>query len=232
MRFNSGAVDFYTNSSLTPGTSYTLTVISTIDASGMTINGSVKIHADNQSLTLGAGDDASIYYDGANLVVDPDVVGSGGVYIAGRLLLPMGEVNYFSTTGTAISIATVSDGSTNMVLVNPTTTLANDSGFDSPSAGRLRYTGAETRMFHVACTISFAPDSANDVFVIGVAKNGTVLPTSKVLQKVSNAADTNSTAMHVMVSLSTNDYLEAYAGNVTDADDFTIKTLTLFAMGM
>ena len=156
------------------------------------------------------------------------------VYPYQRLLLPMGEVNYFSTTGTAVVIAAQSDGSTNMVVVAPATTLANDMEFDNGGAdnGRLRYIGATTKSFHVACTISFAPATANDTFVIGIAKSGTVLATSKVLTKVTTGGDIKSTAMHVMVSLATNDYLEVYFGNTTDADDFTVYSLTLFAMGM
>lgn len=146
---------------------------------------------------------------------------------------PMGEVYYFDTTGTAVTISGTSDGSTNMVLVNPTTTLSDDShGFDSPSAGRLRYLGTKTRCFHVACTISYAAAGANDLFVFGVAKNGTVQSNSKLLTKVINAGDTRSTALHCYVEMNPNDYLELYVGNTTDADDLTIKTVNLFAMGM
>lgn len=146
----------------------------------------------------------------------------------------MGEVSYFSTTGTSISIAVQSDGSTNMVKAGPATSFSNDLEFDNGGSnnGRLRYTGTRTKMFHVACTISIAPDGANDTFVLGVAKNGTVQAASKVLQKITTANDTQSTALHLMVELSTNDYLELYVGNTTDADDLTIKTLNLFAMGM
>lgn len=152
----------------------------------------------------------------------------------GRVMVPMGDISYFSTTGTAVAIAAASDGSTNMVKVAPVTTLNADYEFDNGGAnnGRLRYTGTVTKTFHIATTISFAADSANDVFVIGVAKNGTVIAGSKVLVRVINAADTVSTALHVMVSLATNDYIELYVGNITDADDFVIKTLNIFAMGM
>jgi hypothetical protein len=87
-------------------------------------------------------------------------------------------------------------------------------------------------MFHVACTISFSAAEANDLFVFGVAKTGTVIATSKVLYKTINAGDTRSTALHVMVELGTNDYLELYVGNLTDTGDLTIKTINLFAMGM
>lgn len=152
-----------------------------------------------------------------------------------RIIVPMGEISYFDLTGTSVAIATVSDGSTNMVVVNPTTALsAGAYEFDNGGSnnGRLRYTGAITKMFHVACTISIAPASANDVFVLGVAKGGTVIASSKILQKVAVAGDTQSTALHVMAELATNEYLELYVGNTTDADDLVIKTLNLFALGM
>lgn len=174
-----------------------------------------------------ANDDASPVQ---SVVVDAN----GDTTITYRLMQPMGEVSYFSTTGTVVTIAAQSNGSTNMVVVSPASTFVNDSGFDNGGSnnGRLRYTGATTRMFHVACTISIAPAAANDTFVFGVAKNGTVVASSKVLIKATNALDARSTAMHVMVELATNDYLELYVGNTTDADDVTVLTLNLFAMGM
>lgn len=146
---------------------------------------------------------------------------------------PMGEVSYFNTTGTAIAISGTSDGSTNMVVVNPTTTLSSDThGFDSPSAGRLRYIGTKVRCFHIACSISFAAAGAADTFVFGIAKNGTVMSSCKILTRNINASDTRSTALHCYTEMNPNDYLELYVGNTTDADDVTIKTVNLFAMGM
>jgi len=151
-----------------------------------------------------------------------------------RLMLPMGEISYFDLTGTVVTITAQSDGSTNMVKAAPATTLNNDKEFDNGGAndGRLRYTGATTRTFHVACTISIAPDSANDTFVCGIAKNGTVVAASKVLMQATTASGIRSTAMHGMVSLATGDYLELYIGNTTDADDCTVHSLNIFAMGM
>lgn len=148
----------------------------------------------------------------------------------GRLLLPMGEVSYFSTTGTLITIAAQSDGSTNMVVVNPTSTLNNDMEFDNGGSnnGRLRYTGTTTKTFHVAVTMSGTPANANDVFVFGVAKNGTVQAASKVL---GSSSGTQFSSIHLMVSLATNDYLELYVGNTTAGRNFTAKSLNIFAMG-
>lgn len=164
-----------------------------------------------------------------------DAFVGGDLTPLGRLLVPMGEISYFDMTGTSVTIVTQSDGSTNMVKAAPTTALTSGGmEFDNGGAndGRLRYTGTTTRMFHVACTITISPAGANDTFVFGVAKGGTVLATSKVLLQAINASQPRSTAMHVMVEMATNDYLELYVGNTTDADDCTVHSLNLFAMGM
>jgi len=147
---------------------------------------------------------------------------------------PMGEVNYFSMTGTAVVIASQSDGSTNMVKAAPISTGNFACGFDNGGAdnGRLRYTGATTRDFHVALSWSVLGGAAPvDLLVVGVAKNGSVVAGSKVLQGVSNT-QVQGNALHVMVTLATNDYLELFFGNTTDTDDLTLYSLNIFAMGM
>lgn len=157
-----------------------------------------------------------------------------GITPIGRVILPMGELDYFNTTGTVVAIAAISDGSTNMVKVVATTTTDGEYQFDNGGAdnGRLRYTGTTTRIFHVAATISFNPAVVNETFVIGIAKNGIVQDHCKVLQKNETFVDVQSTAMHCMTELSMNDYLELYVGNMTSAGDFTIKTINMFAMGL
>jgi len=159
---------------------------------------------------------------------------TGSSYSGYNLMFPMGEVSYFSTTGTTINISGLSNGTTNMVVCNPATTFLNGMSFDNGGSnnGRLRYTGATTKMFHIACTISISPTVGSDEYVFGVAKNGTVLSSSKILQKLTSS-DFQSTAMHVMITLATNDYLELFVGNMTTSGrDVNIKSINLFAMGM
>ncbi len=51
-------------------------------SSNLTFNGTDELQlTDNTKLTLGTGNDADIYYDGTNLVIEPQVVGSGAVVI-------------------------------------------------------------------------------------------------------------------------------------------------------
>lgn len=145
-----------------------------------------------------------------------------------------GEASYFSTTGITIDIISASNGSSNMVKVAPTTTFTPFYNFDNGGSnnGRIRYIGNNTDTFHIAVTISVASTGPNDNFVYGIAKNGIVLSTSKVIQKITNSGDTKSTALHVATTMSKNDYLELYVGNLSDTDDAIVKTVNIFALGM
>lgn len=152
---------------------------------------------------------------------------------------PMGEVSYFSTTGTAINISGLSDGTTNMIVSAVSTPTATNlksmpmNEFSTNTNGRLVYDGKTTRTFHIACTISISPSTSNDQFVFGVSKNGTVVAASKIIQKSGSTTDTQSTAMHVVIVLAKGDYLELQVGNLTASGrDVNIKTLNLFALGM
>lgn len=57
----------------------------TILTGGTTSTDDISILADNKALVLGAGGDAKIYYDGADLVIKPNVVGSGEAKIDGNV---------------------------------------------------------------------------------------------------------------------------------------------------
>jgi hypothetical protein len=49
------------------------------------VNGNIQLTADNNLLKFGTGEDASITYNGTNMVIDPKVVGTGILDISGRL---------------------------------------------------------------------------------------------------------------------------------------------------
>jgi hypothetical protein len=149
---------------------------------------------------------------------------------------PMGEISYFnSSTGTPINISNQSDGSSNMKVCRPATTLLNRGEFDNGGSnnGTLRYVGKNTKTFHIACTISGTLVSGtNKTLVFGIGKNGTVQSNSKVLNRFSSANDLQSTSLHVMLTLVPNDYLEFFVGNTTDSADFSFRTFNLVAIGM
>ena len=59
--------------------------------------------ADNESLLLGTGEDASILYDGTSLVINPQLVGSGGVNITAGILFVNDTANASMTQGLTIN---------------------------------------------------------------------------------------------------------------------------------
>jgi len=161
---------------------------------------------------------------------------SGNLTPSGRVIVPMGEIGYVNMTGTLVTISALSDGSTNLVKAAPVTALsAGCFQFDNGGAdnGRLRYTGATTKMFHCAVTVSFDGEGAGtNVYVFAITKNGVAMSGCKVLQSIAAVGDIQSTALHCMAELATNDYIELYVGNTTDTDDITIKSMNIFALGM
>ena len=157
---------------------------------------------------------------------------------------PMGEVSYFDMTVTALNITIpnqyietpgalpLNDG---MVPCNPTTVFDGmPMDFDNGGSnnGTLRYIGRTPRLCHIACTISVSPATANDEFVFGVAKNGTVVTSSKIIQRAGATTDAQSTAMHVVILLNQNDYINFYVGNLIAGRNVVVKSLNLFALGM
>jgi len=193
-----------------------------------------------QALGYGVGDilaDGSVPFSGG-VTMDSSLGTTGDYTPGGRIIVPMGEISYFDVTGTGVSITAQSDGSTNMVFA-PLGSLSGleyefddvGSGGGAPAPGNLRYTGTTTKMFHIACSLSFS-GGANDVIVLGIAVNDTVVARSKVLRNLGGGGDVGSTAMHLMVLLAQNDTLQVYVGNTSSTNDVTVNALNLFAMGM
>ncbi len=150
---------------------------------------------------------------------------------------PMGEVSYFSTSGTTVTISnqTTDGGITNMVSCAPSSIfagMADDFDNGGSNNGTLRYIGRTPRLCHIACTISVSPATTSDEFIFGVAKNGTVSVSSKIIQRMGATTDAQSTAMHVVILLNYNDYLNLYVGNMMAGRNVVVKSLNLFALGM
>lgn len=134
---------------------------------------------------------------------------------------------YFDATGTAITITGVSDGTTNLVKVGPTTVLDPASiSFTSAVPGRLVYTGVETRLLVTTFNISML-GTANANYVVLLSKNGSLIPVSRTIVGYGATPLTTPASNTVLLSLSTNDYIEVFIGNMTDTNDPTVKVLSL-----
>lgn len=160
---------------------------------------------------------------------------TGTLTPGGRLMLPMGEISFYNYSGASVTISSPSSGASgndNMNRVNPAGTVFVNDLFGTGTSGRLTYTGAITRLFHIALSFSYTPGSNNDVYVFGVARNGAVQDSSKVFMKTGNIADHQSSAIHVLLTLTPNDYIEFYVGKIGGSGSIVMKSFNFFAMGM
>jgi hypothetical protein len=73
----------------------------------VTINDDLKVASDSYGVWVGAGSDAKITYDGTNMIINPKVVGSGYLSIAGDLNV---NANDIYTTGAIKGVHKAADG--------------------------------------------------------------------------------------------------------------------------
>jgi len=159
---------------------------------------------------------------------------------------PVGEISYFKIAGTTIILPGKADANaiTQMVVCAVATPATNDPAtnklqskpvneFLTDDNGKLTYNGKTTRTFHIACTISATATNTAVLYVFAVGKNGVVIPTSRILQRMGSATDTQSTALHVVAELAQGDSLQLMVGNTSNASqNVSINSLCLFALGM
>lgn len=103
-----------------------------VRAGTSSFGGNVQMNGDNVSTIYGAGQDASIYYDGTNFVFNPKLVGTGYVDILGALQLDAGtstsnvKVGGKLTTNTT-AVGNVGTGEDNLMTYSvPANTLATN----------------------------------------------------------------------------------------------------------
>ncbi len=99
------------------------------------------------------------------------------------------------------------------------------SGFSSDSTGRVTYTNADTKVFRasVDAAVEIVATGADDV-KISLAKNGTVISTSKVTANVALNAETVM-SLNWLVSLATNDYLEVFIENADTTENILVRDI-------
>ncbi len=97
----------------------------------------------------------------------------------------------------------------------------------SPANNRLVYTGIKNRRFAVIGSVSVTSQAANKYFSFYIYKNGVQLPESEQAMRLSTGVDKGSLTLSCTVQLSTNDYIEIWAANTSDATGMTVETLNL-----
>jgi hypothetical protein len=161
----------------------------------------------------------------AKAVTTDDLTG-GGV-VANR---SAGVLSFFSLAGEAITISGTSDGTTNLVKVNATTTLdAVSSEFTAGgSTARLQYTGDTTLKFRVSATVTLKATSTTSDVVLALTKSGSLIQPSRIISKLTHN-DLVAFQIESVVSMAKDEYIEVFVGNLTGAQNLSVHALQIVA---
>jgi len=180
----------------------TLTVVGTASVSGtlavtgvatfasqIAASNGMKL-ADDKRIILGTGSDAAIYYDGTDLILDPDVVGSGSVKINGILSSPT-QADF--TGATTISTVTITGDlivtTAGNIVVNATKFTVDGTTGDTIIEGTLGVTGLATFTAGIL---------SNDDITLGAGDN-LIGSTTSIIDLGSNNFNANGATGNVIV---------------------------------
>jgi hypothetical protein len=76
-------------------------------------------------------------------------------------------------------------------------------------------------------SLSVTAQSANKNFSFYIYKNGVKLPESEQAMRLSTGVDKASITLSCTIQLATNDYIEIWAANTSDASSMTVETMNL-----
>lgn len=128
----------------------------------------------------------------------------------------------------ASATATVISATNTPVKVLGTTTNSSITQRFTNTNNRTTYIGSVTRVFEVRATLSFTSGNNNRIGCC-LAKNGTVLNESKVYATTSGAGASENVTLQALISMGTNDYIEAFIENNTAITNITVTDLNLIA---
>lgn len=209
-------------------------------ASGATNNYGIVIGSDDingGAIWFGAGQDAKIYYDGTDLFINPQVVGSGALTLLGDMLfsgngngLPYGEI-WVKDNVTTMSVSSagftqvvnfVNNGQSNLTTPDHT----ND---------HITINKAGKYMIDVSMAVVNAA-GVGHVLNMHVSKNNdaTVFHNLAVHRTLASGTDVGSGSMSGIVDLAVNDTVEVWISSDSGAArNITVQdiTLSLFQLG-
>lgn len=101
-----------------------------------------------------------------------------------------------------------------------------------PENNRLRYTGANAKVLHIAVSLSMTAAGNNKLVGLTIAKNDQPLVGVAITRQIGTGSDVGSTALHGACEVATNDYIELWVTNLTDTTSVTVQASNFFAMAM
>ena len=93
--------------------------------------------------------------------------------------------------------------------------------FTADTTGRLTYNGATTETVSVRASVTLVPVGTNQVLTVYFAKNGIVIPDSRISRTVSAGASGN-VSLFYNLAMTASDHVEVYVSNGTSINDITV----------
>jgi hypothetical protein len=186
--------------------------------------------------SLNVSTSASIPVDG--YILDTVNFSGGGTYIAGvqhndnkSLFVSNKNISNsasiaFMTMQANTTATTIAATGTRVKISGTTTLQAISQKFTMPTNNRLTYNGAITRDFLVQVTASLEAGNGQELGMY-IAKNGTVQTTSTNMGTTGGTGRADNNACQMIISLSTNDYIEVFVSNETAATNITATYLSV-----
>lgn len=113
-----------------------------------------------------------------------------------------------------------------------TTALTHVHNWSMPTNNRLQYNGVAGAHGHIAASVSLTCAGNNQDIRVGIAKNGSVIASSILSNRILTGSDVRSTALHTDDMLAPGDYLEFFVANDSGTSQITMQQGYLFCMTM
>lgn len=173
------------------------------------------------------------------LIFDTINFAGGGTYLDGVDFTDL-IVRWIETRGvpatTRLGVMSMAGNSTQTVIsavntpakvAGATTAGANNQRF-THTDGRLTYAGGIETSFDIVAAVSLnCPGAPNENISVYIAKNGAVIPESKMSSRTANAGTPECMTAIAEVILTTNDYIEVFCENNSTAEDLLVETMTV-----
>lgn len=182
-----------------------------------------NIHIDDNYKSLyGTGKDASIKYDGTNMIINPKEVGSGQVKINGDLnvtgtsylIIPYGEIWFNNATTGVMTPTSVQNTWYNLTGFNQSSDSGQDlNGFTFVNATE-SLTTTTSGKYKACFSISFSNAGNNQEYEVAIAKNNVIQNNLKIHRKIGAQGDVGNAGTCGFIDLNTNDLIHLQIRNV------------------
>lgn len=142
--------------------------------------------------------------------------------------LPYGEINLTASAATTVAADSTYYKAAGTYALNQT---AGSLRLDSPSNGRLRYTGQDTTVLKAHFTATLEVVGNNQLCRATIAQNGVPIVEAASRVKIGTGTDAEAVSGQQLVLAAPNDYFELWVGNWSSAGDITVQTSSLILLG-